>query len=303
MATRGRIDERQNSPDCQALLRAAAVAHRHGQRVQAVSLAVSLCVAGFGLVARRISSIGPTVVVVGALWAATYAVFVVPWSGRYLRTSAIVQEMIDVSLFDLPWNWFAVGDPMSDDEVSRLSRQFHGDPRRLRDYYLVARVPAPYDVAFCLEQNLAWGSRVRRRFADVLITMVALWCGLGLLLGIVTNSTIGGLVSGWFVPSLGLLLLCLDIYRAQVSITRERTRVLGLLRAAVDESASPVFTSGESFTVFARQIQNTLFSMRARQARVPAWFFRRFHDQDLTDFRFKMQVLETRFRDEAAAAP
>ncbi|EIV91907.1 S-4TM family putative pore-forming effector [Frankia sp. QA3] len=297
-----RIDQLQNSEHCLALLRAVAVTHRHAQRAQSVSLAVSLVVAGLGLAATLVPAMTPTTVFVGALWAVTYAIFVVPWSGRHLQTSATLQEMFDVVLFNLPWNAVVAGDRVPEDELSRLSRRFRHDESRLRDYYLVAAVPPPYDMLFCLEQNLAWGSRVRRRFAAALVAVVTLWCAAGVVVGIVTNSTISELASGWFVPSFGLLLLCLDTYRAQISITSERTRVLGLLRAASEDATSPALATEPALTLFTRQIQDVLFQLRRQQPRVPNWFFQRFHDSDMTDFRLKMRVLEERFGNPAGAA-
>ncbi len=264
---------------------------------------MSVLVACLSLLAKPVPGATPTVVLVGTAWAVIYATLVVRWSGRYMRTSATLQEMLDVGLFNLPWNMVAVGDPVPEDDVSRLSRRFRRGVSRLRDYYLVAEVPAPYDVLFCLEQNLAWGSRVRLRFANVLAAAVMLWFAAGLAVGIATGSTVGQLVTQWFVPSLGLLLLCLDVYRAQVSITRERTRVLGLLRTTVDDPASPVLATDQAFTVFARQIQDVLFQMRSQQPRVPTWFFRWFHDSDITDFRFKMQALEARFGNATQTRP
>jgi hypothetical protein len=80
-----------------------------------------------------------------------------------------MQEKLDVHLFDLPWNAVLVGDEPSEEEVGRLSRRFRGDEASLRDYYLVAAVAAPHDVLFCFEQNLAWGSRVRQRYAAALL--------------------------------------------------------------------------------------------------------------------------------------
>jgi hypothetical protein len=295
MSTTSRIAVLQNSTRSLALLKAIAVTHRHAQRAQAISLAMSAVVASLSLLTQQVSATTSAVVVTGVLWAVFYAVVVVPWSGRYLELSATLQEMFDVELYGMPWNLIAIGNPVPEDEVSRLSRRFTGDEARLHDYYLVADVPEPYDVLFCLEQNLAWGSRVRRRYADLLVALVTLWFVASVVAGIASGVTVAGLVSNWFIPSLGLLLLCLDIYRAQVSITRERDRVLAVLRVATgDDPGTPAIPAGPAATEFARRVQDALFELRRRQPRVPTWFFRRFHDSDMADFRFKMHSLESR---------
>ncbi|MEU7751172.1 S-4TM family putative pore-forming effector [Micromonospora sp. NPDC049171] len=294
MADTRRIDELQNNARSLLLFRAIAVAHSYTQRAQTVSLLMSLVVASLGVVAKVAQpALQPAASVVGALWAGVYAVVLAPQIGRHLRTSATLQEMLDTDLFGLPWNAVLVGERLSEDELSRLSRRYRGDDARLRDYYLVATVAAPYDVLFCLEQNLAWGSRVRRRFAAGLLGVVAVWCAGGVAVGLLTESTVASLVSVWFVPSLGLLLACSDMARAQILTTQDRIRVLGLVRARMEES-SRATADDQAFAVFARQVQDVLFVARRQQPRMPQWFFRLLHDDDLADFRYKMQVLEQR---------
>jgi predicted pore-forming effector associated with SMODS systems len=286
------IDQRQNSAESRTLLRAIAVAHGYTQRAQAVSLLTSLIIASLGVVAKVAQPmLQPAAAIIGALWAATYAVLVVPQIGRHLRISATVQEQLDVRLFDLPWNTVLVGDELSEEEVNRLSRRFHGEEAALRDYYLVAAVSAPHDVLFCLEQNLAWGSRVRQRYAAGLLGVTAAWCLTGVVTGVVTESTVGSLISVWFVPSLGLLLSCWDIARAQLLTTRERTRVVSIVRKAMAEPSTRI-ADARAFTVLARQVQDVLFLARQQQPRTPQWFFRRFHNDDMADFKFKMRALE-----------
>lgn len=286
-----KIDQNQNDDRSQILFRAIAVAHRSSQRVQALSLIVSAVIASLGIVARvSFAPAVPIIAVVGATWAGVYAVVLAPLAGRHLRTSAVLQEMLDVNLFGLPWNGVLVGDRLSADEVSQLSRRYHGDESRLHNYYLVAAVVPPYDVLFCLEQNLAWGSRVRRRYAQALLAVIAIWCVAVVVVGLVTGSTVADTLSAGLIPSLGLLLACLDIARAQMSSTENRERVLLIVRAAMEE-APPSTTIRETF---ARQVQDVLFLARRQQPRTPQWFFRLFHDNDMADFHYKMEALEER---------
>jgi hypothetical protein len=289
------IADWQDSVGALRLLKAIAVAHLYNQRAQALSLGVSIVLAVAGLLTGPGSRYGTTVALGGALWVAFYKGVMAPWAERHLRIAATLQEMFDADLLDLPWNRVAVGERIGDDEVSRLSRRFRGDESCLRGYYLVARVSAPYDVLFCLEQNLAWGSRIRLRFAQMMLGVLVLWSAVGVLFTLATGGTVSRLLTGWFVPSLGLLLLCLEIYRTQMESTRERLRVLGLVRAVIDEPSSPVIVTPTALTLFARQVQDTLYYMRRLQPRLPTWYFRRYHDQDKFDFQVRLQELEARF--------
>lgn len=128
-----------------------------------------------------------------------------------------------------------------------------------------------------------------------MLGVLVLWSMAGVLLTLATGATVSRLVTGWFVPSLGLLLLCLEMYRTQMASIQERLRVLGLVRAVIDDPTSPVIATTAALTCFARQVQDTLYQMRRLQPRLPAWYFRRYHDQDKGDFQIRMRELEARF--------
>jgi SMODS-associating 4TM effector domain len=290
-----RIADRQDTVAALRLLKAVAVAHTYNQRAQATSLGLSIAFAVAGLLVGPGASFGAAVALGGTLWAAVYKAAMAPWAERYLGTAATLQEMFDADLLALPWNRVAVGDRIGEEEVSRLSRRFRGGEERLRSYYLVANAAEPYDVLFCLEQNLVWGSRIRLRFAQTVLGVLVLWSAVGVLITLATGATVSRLIAGWFVPSLGLLLLCLDMYRTQMASTRERLRVLKLVRAVIDEPGSPVIATPGALTLFARQVQDTLYHMRRLQPRLPNWYFQHYHDQDKADFQVKMHELEARF--------
>lgn len=295
MTSSHRIAERQDSAGALRLLKAVAVAHTRNQRAQAVSIGLSIALAVAGLLAGPGSSAAAAVAVGGTLWAAVYKAVMAPWAERWLGTAATLQEMFDTDLLALPWNRVAVGDRIGEEEVSRLGRRFRGEEEQVRSYYLVANAAEPYAVLFCLEQNLVWGSRIRLRFAQTVLGVLVLWSAAGVLLTVAADATVSRLVTGWFVPSLGLLLLCLDSYRTQLASTRERLRVLKLVRAVIDEPGSPVIGTPGALTLFARQVQDTLYHMRRLQPRLPNWYFRHYHDQDKADFQVKMHELEARF--------
>lgn len=285
---------RQNTDRSLDLQRAIAVTHKRAQWVHTTALTVSLLVAALGLLARLEPKAIPAVSLVGALWTAIYAIALAPWAARYQRTSATLQEMLDTSLFGQPWNRVLVGPPVPEELVSDLSSRYRDREEWVRDYYIVAVVPAPYDVLFCLEQNLAWGSRVRQRYGQLLASVAGIWVLAGLVIGFATGVRVPALISAWLVPSLGLLLLCLDTYRTQLANTRERTRVRELVIGLTADQHGPRLTPGPEWVALARQIQDVLFILRRQQSRTPAWFFRRYHDRDKRAFEYRKRVLEER---------
>jgi hypothetical protein len=295
---------RQVEPEMMVLLRAMSVCHARAQQLDNLRMVLSILIGVAGAVVA-ITGVSSTVVTaIGALWALANAVGLGAWSRGQLGRAAVLQEMFDVRLFGLSWNGVATGDEVSAAEVSRLHRAYRGDETYLRDYYEVPHLPAPYDVLACQQQNLGWGARIRRRYAHVVLGGTALWAVLGVVFGVTAGLTVSQLLLQWYVPSLGALLLGLEIYRSQRDVATERERALAVVQARI---TATIELCGEAATaellVLARQVQDLIFRSRLRQARVPDWFFRRFHLADRHDFQAAMSTLTHQLQGAGLVAP
>lgn len=277
----------QNTPEAIGRLRAMMVSHARAQRLSGSLTMISLLLAGGGLAATFMPTLAGCVTVLGAVWALAYGIGLASWEGGEGRRAALLQELLDVRLFQLGWNDVLAGEEPLPHEVSGLSRRFRGSEDSLRDYYEIPDLPHPYDVLACQQQNLGWGARVRRRYGRAVMTAVLVWIGAGLVVGFVRNLSVSDLLLRWYVPSYAALLMGVDIFRSQQEVSTERERVLSLVRARILVGAP----SGE-LTRLARQVQDVIFQSRQRHTRVPNWFFRRYQAVDRADFRAAMAELE-----------
>jgi SMODS-associating 4TM effector domain len=292
-ASMSSLGERQNQPRLIRLLRAVSVAHARAQRLAVLQLGVSVAVAASGVVAAFASVTATPITILGGLWAIAYGAGLAAWGGNELRRAAVLQEMFDVELLELPWNPVAAGEPLGGQEVSRLSRQYRRPEALLLDYYIVPAVPRPYDVLSCQQQNLGWGARIRRRYSRALLTGVGAWSGLGLLVAWPAGLTVPELLLRWYVPSLGILLLALETYRAQRDAAAERERLLTMMETHIRSTGhEPRPQAAAQLLTFARQVQDAIFQSRARHTRVPELFFRRFRTRDRIDFEVAMADLQ-----------
>ncbi|MGI5164283.1 S-4TM family putative pore-forming effector [Spirillospora sp. CA-253888] len=280
------IPERQNEEALLAHLRAMAVSHARVQLLENLRMLVSVLVATAGLVATFVSSIAPTVTVIGVLWALAYTAGLAGWAGRELKRAALLQEGFDVRLFELPWNSTLAGEQVNPQEVSRLAARYQGGDGPIRDYYEIPHLPSPYDVLACQLQNLGWGARVRRRYADVLVGALVCWVVAGVVTGALTQVTLGQLLTRWYIPALGALLLGLEVARGQRTVAAERERVLTLVRSRIAQGGPDA-----DLLVLARQVQDVLLLTRYRVPRVPDWFFAQFKSADRRDFQAAMDDL------------
>ena len=287
------IQERQNDPSMITLLRATSVSHARVRRLNALRLSVGCAFAALGLIVTLTGGAVAWIAILGVLWGLTYAAGVSSWADDELRRATKLQEMFDVRLFRIPWNSVVAGEELPAYEVSRLNRHYHGDAENLRNYYEIPDLPRPFDVLGCQQQNLGWGARVRRRYANTILGGVVVWAAAGLFVGALTSLSLTGLVLRWYVPSLGILLLGLDEFRGQRGIASGREHVLSLVRARIAQVTEAPRKAGEQsdLMILARQVQDSIFHTRTRQPRVPNWFFSRFQTKDRLDFQEAMREL------------
>ncbi|GAA4608807.1 hypothetical protein BJY16_007022 [Actinoplanes octamycinicus] len=283
------VRQRPIDPTLSHLLRATAVSHARVRRLAALRLAISAALAGAGLIAVFFGAVtgkpfSVTLSVIGVLWALAYSLGLASWSDRELHRAALLQESFEVRLFQLPWNCILCGDEISPEDVRHLSSRYRGDPPR--DHHEMPNLPRPFDVLARQQQNLSWGSRVRRRYAQVVMLAMTGWAMLGLITAMLRNSTITDLFVQWCVPSLGMFMLGWDTFREQRRVATDRRRVCGYSRArcAMLAPANLDPEVNRDLCRMARQVQDQLFLSRRRAPRVPRWFFRRYYTQDSSDF-------------------
>ncbi|WP_256104301.1 S-4TM family putative pore-forming effector [Streptomyces sp. ODS05-4] len=290
------IPSRQNDPDMIALLRAAHGWHRQAQHFATVHLAASALLASGAILAVLAPAASTPISLVGLGWALVYGLWAGEWAKSAFRRAAVTQELFDTQLFGLPWNAAIAGEPPEPHEVNRLSRRYRGDEAKLRDYYEIDALPQPLDVLACQLQNLAWGTRVRRRYGAAVQWGLVLWCLAGVVVGVTTTMSVSAVLTSWFVPSLGLLLLGVDTFRAQRDTVAARERAQRELSARIDayvaDGSRP--QRHPELLALSRQVQDVLLQTRLAHVRVPDWFFNRFHGTDRADFAAALADLHRR---------
>jgi hypothetical protein len=120
------------------------------------------------------------------------------------------------------------GTQIRSEDASQLSKMFKGRPIT-DDWDEIPNLPRPFDVLGRQIQNLGWGSRIRRRYANVVLTIVA-------------------------------VLLGIDTFRQQRAIARERDRVCAFAEDETLKAARHVKDAAaqNALLVLSRQVQDTL---------------------------------------------
>jgi hypothetical protein len=268
-------------------------AHSQVQRLEAGRVMISVLIALTSVAATVVPRLVTVVAALGAGWALLNGQGVSAWIQRGVTRAALMQELFDVTLFQMEWNTVAAGDPPPAAEVSRLARSYRGSDDVIVDYYEIRDfrgLPPPFDVLACQIQNLHWGTRIRQRFAAVVLALVIGWPLAGVVVGVLLQVSLDRLLLVWFLPALGALLMASELHRRQRDTAARRARVLGLVQRRVTDHLDHPNTPDDLLKL-ARQVQDAILASRRTQARVPDWFFRRFRPQDRVDFQREMAEL------------
>jgi hypothetical protein len=286
------IHARQLDTDMVRLQRAAAACHQRGQLIEAMRANAAIALAGAGIVVTLVGHGASAVSIVGAAWFLVSAFLLRRTATAKAQQGALLQEMFDVALFHLPWRSSVAGNPVPDPDVSRLARGLRTgcakEQRILAGWYDPTNgVHHPYDVLIAQEQNLGWDARLRRRYATLVLVAVVVWSGIGLLVGLlVVGTTIVNLLLSFFIPSLALYQIVLEIWSGQQRVAAERQRLAGTVATELHRAQPGPVDRREWQRVreVARDIQDGVLRTRLDTSRVPEWIYRHFRQRDERDF-------------------
>ena len=286
------IHERQLDEDMLRLQRAAAASHQRGQLIEAIRVNAAVALAIAGIVVTLVGHGRSVVSIVGAAWFVISAFFLRRAAATTARHGALLQEMFDTSLFYLPWRSTVAGDPVPEPDVAQLARRLRpgcAKDQRIRAgwYDPTDGVQYPYDVLIAQEQNLGWDARLRRRYAALVVAAAVIWSALGLAAGmLIANATIVGTLLSFFIPSLAIYQIALEIWSGQQRVSAERQRLTQEVTSELRKAQPGAITDAEWHRLreVARNIQDGIMRTRLDVSRVPEWFYRHYRNQDELDF-------------------
>lgn len=286
------IHERQLDADMLRLQRAAAASHQRGQLMEAIRVNAAVVLATTGIVVTLAGHGRSVVAIIGAAWFIVSAFLLRRAATSTARQGALLQEMFDTSLFGLPWRPTVVGDPVSEPDVYQLARRLPSgcakEQRILAGWYdPTGGVHHPYDVLIAQEQNLGWDARLRCRYAALILAVALAWSGLGLVAGmLIANATIISTLLSFFIPSLAIYQIALEIWTGQQRVAAERQRLTHTVTAELRRACPGAISDAERSRVrkVARDIQDGILRTRLDVSRVPEWFYKHYRNRDELDF-------------------
>lgn len=286
------IHERQLDDDMRRLQRSASASHQRGQLLEATRVVAAAVLAIAGVLVTLLDHGRPAVSIIGFFWFLFSAFLLKRLASTAARQGALLQEMFDTSLFQLPWRSTVAGDPIPEPDVYRLARKLRPGSRKDQRitagwYDSTADVHHPYDILIAQEQNLAWDARLRRRYSYLVVASAILWTGIGLAAGlVVANATLPDTLLSFFVPSLSAYQIAIEIWAGQQRVADERERLAKVVNSELHNGCpGPIpDTEWHRLRDVARDVQDGILRTRLDTTRVPEWFYTRFREGDGRDF-------------------
>jgi hypothetical protein len=298
------ISDRQRSARSIELQRAAAVVHRRVQKLEALRYYISIGFAGLGLLAT-LSSRGTALLALGGLaWSLVSFALLLPTTQTLHRLAVTIQEMFDTELFRLPWNRGLAGARVAEVDIRRLERRLPVDGRtdgliRAGWYVDTSGIPCPYDVLICQLENLGWDTRLRRWYGRLLRWSVGIWLVAGVLIGLALHISVEQLLLLWFVPSIAIVALALELSHRQAVVAADKDRLLRLVSQALEGRDNGNELKGmdsAEFRQFVRNVQDGIFLARLGGPRVPYLVYLLFRVHDERDFADVAESYRARLR-------
>jgi SMODS-associating 4TM effector domain len=253
------------------ILCAAHVSHALSQRVETLQGAVAAVLALGSFASSFAHSLTPWFAVASFLWIGVSEFWLATYSRRWTNLATRFQERFDRDVFDLPWPK-DVGPRPTDGEVSRISSRFVDDRARKVDWYVdVRNLPKPYAILICQRENLVWDESNRTRWAIFLWRIVALWCAIGVVIGLAQGWTVFHLLARWLAPSSAALWLCARSAHKHNEIAHTKQRLALSVSDKIAE-VSPGIASAEvesSLVAYCETLQRRIFALRDHPERVP----------------------------------
>ncbi|MER6274450.1 S-4TM family putative pore-forming effector [Streptomyces sp900105755] len=176
------------------------------------------------------------------------------------------QELYDVGLFGLAWNTAVAGPRRQIREEANATRWKVIDKDR-GWYENVPDVPWPLDALACQVQNLIWSRRNHRAYTRILWTALGVLCAAAAGIWAAKGFSIDDFLVKVFVPLAPALLDLSELPRQHRDAAQAREQ----LEESIDDLWQQHAAGHLVTTADCREIQDSIFELRASNPPVPTW--------------------------------
>jgi len=228
---------------------------------------------------------GPFIGAIAGGWLFVSRQLLSPFTERFQRRGATVQELFDCSVFGLQWN-DALARPIALEDIAAASRK-RKKTNEVENWYPAEGDAAwPTSVLVCQRSNAVWGRRQHRLYGYLLRGTAILWGIVGIVVAITHDASTADYLVTVALPSLPALLDASELADMHMAAANSRERL--------EERVDSLLQGGEPESQDLRDIQDQLFNMREIPSIVPKWFYRLVRRRYETDMRDAAKQLQNK---------
>ena len=296
VTTGNNIPETQNAEPQLNLLAAASHVYGRAKRLMAVQFALTV----------------PTALVIALLmaWQPTWKVWLTFLSitialldalclnrvlNRFKKRGAVVQQMFDCTVFELPWRPLRCGPRVDSEDILTDAQDHLRDAKarsRLLDWYPLSVKPLPLSFArlICQRASLWWDLRQRDRVRGALTAILTVLAIAIFLIALARGDTVQQMILTVYVPLAPAVLWILREILAQRDAIQADQRGLATVEALWNQALEGRLNDVESLNQ-SLLVQDALFDNRSRSPLVFDWVYRLLRDRKEQQMKFKAEEL------------
>ena len=192
-----------------------------------------------------------------------------------MKRGAKLQEEFDIKVLGLPWNYFVAGTMVDHEDIHALSAKHLSKKResKLTNWYdpCVGEVSLPIGRLVCQRTNIAYDSRLRKRYSSALLYATI---GLGIVLlifGLAYDLKLPELVLALLVPITPLINWTMREHRKQT----DTVNALSVLKSEFEKLWQKALAdiSTEELGRGSRELQDAIYQHRASSTLVFDWIY------------------------------
>lgn len=214
---------------------------------------------------------------------------------RFKKRGAVVQQMFDCAVFELPWRPLRCGPRVDSEDILTDAQDHLRDAKSrsgLLDWYPpeVKVLPLPFARLVCQRASLWWDLRQRDRVRGALTAILTILAIAIFFIALARGDTVQQMILTVYVPLAPAVLWILREILAQRDAIQADERGLatveGLWKQALEKGLDPAEALNQS-----QLVQDALFDNRSRSPLVFDWVYRLLRQRKEQQMKFKAEEL------------
>ncbi len=266
----------QNEPEFLRMLHAYRQLYSEAKHIMKIRLWISILMALFPIavfVFPVLSNLEWIFVLPALVVTFTFPLLLKSTEKKKIEQASSIQEQFDIELFGLEWNENIADGRVLIDEIKAADKRFKGE--RKKNWYedIPANLSSEYAILRCQLQNLSWDYKMREDYSRNFFWIFWIVLVTPLVVGAVTEMLVKDYLVKLLMPTLPLLWLCVENYRAHKNLAEKQ-------EMKAKEIETILYNSLTVTKDMLRKNQDAIYKFRQETMLVPDGYARKWQNRN-----------------------